>query len=60
MTRNIQFGNHSEHIPFFAFATDPLEQEAVVFECPLNTYNACEIILFPLLTPASPNSGTDQ
>ena len=45
---------------FFAFATDPLEQEAVVFECPLNTYNACEIILFPLLTPAPPNSGTDQ
>ena len=60
LTRKIQFGKQSELFNFFAFATDPLEQEAVVFECPLNTYNACEIILFPLLTPAPPNSGTNQ
>ena len=60
LTRKIQFGKQSELFNYFAFATDPLEQEAVVFECPLNTYNACEIILFPLLTPALPNSGTDQ
>ncbi|MFL2905650.1 MAG: DUF4340 domain-containing protein [Limisphaerales bacterium] len=60
LTRKIQFGKQSELFNFFAFATDPLEQEAVVFECPLNTYNACEIILFPLLTPVPPNSGTDQ
>ena len=49
LTRKIQFGKQSELFNYFAFATDPLEQEAVVFECPLNTYNACEIILFPLL-----------
>ena len=60
LTRKIQFGKQSELFNYFAFATDPLEQEAVVFECPLNTYNACEIILFPLLTPALPNSDTDQ
>ena len=60
LTRKIQFGKQSELFNYFAFATDPLEQEAVVFECPLNTYNACEIILFPLLTPALQNSGTDQ
>jgi hypothetical protein len=60
LTRKIQFGKQSELFNYFAFATDPLEQEAVVFECPLNTYNACEIILFPLLTPALPNPGTDQ
>ena len=60
LTRKIQFGKQSDLFNYFAFATDPLEQEAVVFECPLNTYNACEIILFPLLTPALPNPGTDQ
>ena len=60
LTRKIQFGKQSELFNYFAFATDPLEQEAVVFECPLNTYNACEIILFPLLTPALPNPGADQ
>ena len=60
LTRKIQFGKQSELFNYFAFATDPLEQEAVVFECPLNTYNACEIILFPLLTPALPNPGTEQ
>jgi hypothetical protein len=48
-TRKVQFGKQSPSLNFYAYATDPLEQEPVVFEFPLNTYNACEIILFPLL-----------
>lgn len=54
LTRKIQFGKQSPLFNYYAFATDPLEQEAVVFECPLNTYNAAELILFPLLAPAQP------
>ena len=48
-TRKVQFGKQTQSLNFYAYATDPLEQEPVVFEFPLNTYNACEIILFPLL-----------
>ena len=48
-TRKVQFGKQSPSLNFYAYATDPLDQESVVFEFPLNTYNACEIILFPLL-----------
>ena len=47
--RKVQFGKQTQSLNFYAYATDPLEQEPVVFEFPLNTYNACEIILFPLL-----------
>jgi len=53
ITRKIQFGKQAPSLNFYAFATDPLEQEPVVFEFPLNTYNACEIILFPLLASES-------
>jgi len=49
LIRKVQFGKQSQSLNFYAYATDPLEQEPVVFEFPLNTYNACEIILFPLL-----------
>ena len=51
--RKIQFGKQAPSLNFYAYATDPLEQEPVVFEFPLNTYNACEIILFPLLASES-------
>ena len=53
-TRKVQFGKQSQSLNFYAYATDPLEQEPVVFEFPLNTYNACEIILFPLLQAKEP------
>jgi len=52
-TRKIQFGKQAPSLNFYAYATDPLDQEPVVFEFPLNTYNACEIILFPLLASES-------
>ncbi|MEE2714377.1 MAG: DUF4340 domain-containing protein [Verrucomicrobiota bacterium] len=52
-TRKVQFGKQAPSLNFYAYATDPLEQEPVVFEFPLNTYNACEIILFPLLASES-------
>ena len=52
-TRKVQFGKQAASLNFYAYATDPLEQEPVVFEFPLNTYNACEIILFPLLAAES-------
>jgi len=51
--RKVQFGKQAPSLNFYAYATDPLEQEPVVFEFPLNTYNACEIILFPLLASES-------
>ena len=52
ITRKVQFGRLSPTGNPYAFATDPLDQEPVIFEFPANTYNACEIILFPLVTPA--------
>jgi hypothetical protein len=48
LTRKIQFGRKSEKGNTYAFATDPLDQEPVVFEFPGNTMQACEIGLFPL------------
>ena len=53
ITRKVQFGKQAPSLNFYAYATDPLAQEPVVFEFPLNTYNACEIILFPLLASES-------
>jgi hypothetical protein len=46
--RKIQFGRKSQRQNPYAFATDPLEQEPVVFEFPANTFALCEIGLFPL------------
>ena len=57
MTRKVQFGRLSPRSNPYAFATDPLEPEPVIFEFPANTYSACEIILFPLLTPQSEDNG---
>ena len=51
LTRKIQFGRKSEKENTYAFATDPLDQEPVVFEFPGNTMQACEIGLFPLAKP---------
>ena len=53
----VQFGRPSPRGNPYAFATDPLDQEPVVFECPANTFSACEIIFFPLLTPQSDGNG---
>ena len=51
VTRKVQFGRLSPAGNPYAFATDPLDQEPVIFEFPANTYNACDIILFPLVAP---------
>ena len=57
MTRKVQFGRLSPRGNPYAFATDPLDSEPVIFEFPANTFSACEIILFPLLMPQSDDNG---
>ena len=57
MTRKVQFGRLSPRGNPYAFATDPLDPEPVIFEFPANTFSACEIILFPLLMPQSDDNG---
>ena len=57
MTRKVQFGRLSPRGNPYAFATDPLDPEPVIFEFPANTFSACEIILFPLLMPQSDGNG---
>ena len=57
MTRKVRFGRHSPRGNPYAFATDPLDPEPVIFEFPANTFSACEIILFPLLMPPSDDNG---
>ena len=57
MTRKVQFGRLSPLGNPYAFATDPLDPEPVIFEFPANTFSACEIILFPLLLPPSDDNG---
>ena len=57
MTRKVQFGRLSPRGNPYAFATDPLDPEPVIFEFPATTFSACEIILFPLLMPQSDDNG---
>ena len=54
--RKIQFGRSSQRQQPYAFATDPLKQEAVVFEFPANIFQLCEIGLFPLTSTPPENN----
>ena len=54
VTRKIQFGRNSPRQHVYAFATDPLGQEPVVFEFPGNAFQGCELGLFSLAMEPPP------
>ena len=54
VSRKIQFGRNSPRQHVYAFATDPLEQEPVVFEFPGNAFQGCELGLFSLAMDPPP------